>query len=101
MKYIHTGLAARSEEKADYFFINILGLEKAAPKILDKNIAQSIFGINDELVIINYKNEYIHYEILVYGEYKPPEKQISHSCIGVTGLKNIHQEMPGCRFKGC
>jgi len=53
MKIIHTGLAASSEEKADRFFIDILGLEKLMPKTLDKKLAQGIFGINDELLIIN------------------------------------------------
>jgi catechol 2,3-dioxygenase-like lactoylglutathione lyase family enzyme len=45
MKIIHTGLAASSEEKADRFFIDILGLEKSMPKILDKKLTQAIFGI--------------------------------------------------------
>jgi catechol 2,3-dioxygenase-like lactoylglutathione lyase family enzyme len=89
MKIIHTGLAASSEEKADRFFIDILGLEKLKPKILDKKMTQAIFGINKELLIVNYRGGTIHYEILVYQEYKAPEKQIAHSCIQVTDFINI------------
>ena len=89
MKIIHSGLAASSEEKADRFFIGILELEKSIPKILDKNLAQAIFGINNELLIIHYQGGTVHYEILVYQDYKAPEKQIAHSCIQVTDLIHI------------
>jgi len=97
MKIIHTGLAASSEEKADHFFIDILGLEKSVPKILDKKLAQAIFGINDELLLIHYRGGTVHYEVLVYREYKAPEKQIAHSCIQVSDLINIVNK---CRDAG-
>ena len=97
MKIIHTGIAASSEEKADRFFIDILGLEKSMPKTLDKKLAQAIFGINSELLIIHYQGENVHYEILVYKEYKAPEKQIAHSCIQVIELINFVNK---CRDAG-
>jgi len=97
MKIIHSGLAASSEEKADYFFIDILGLEKSIPKILDKKLSQAIFGINNELLIIHYQGGTVHYEILVYQKYKAPEKQIAHSCIEVPDLIHIVNK---CRDAG-
>lgn len=97
MKFIHTGLAASSEERADRFFTGILGLEKSTPKVLDKKMTHAIFGINEDLLIINYKNENIHYEILIYGEYKAGEQQIAHSCLQVTGLTDIVKK---CRNEG-
>ena len=97
MEIIHTGLAASSEEKADRFFIDILGLEKLIPKTLDKKLTQAIYGINSELLIIHYRGGTVHYEILVYQEYKAPEKQIAHSCIQVTDLVNIVNK---CRDAG-
>jgi len=81
MKIIHTGLAASSEEKADCFFIDILGLEKSEPKIIDKKLTQAIFGINHELLMIHYMGETVDFEIFVVQEYQAPEKQIAHSCI--------------------
>ncbi len=97
MKIIHSGLAASSEEKADRFFIDILGLEKSMPKTLDRKLAQAIFGINKELLIIHYRGGTAHYEILVYQEFKAPEKQIAHSCIQVTDLINFVNK---CRDAG-
>lgn len=97
MKFVHTGLGASSEENADRFFVNILALEKSAPKVLNKEITYAIFGISEELLIINYKNENVHYEILVYNEYRAPEKQIAHSCLQVKDLINIVNK---CRKTG-
>ena len=97
MKFIHTGLAASSEEKADRFYIDVLGFEKSTPKILDRSMTHAIFGIEKDLLIINYKNENVHYEILIYADYIPPEKQIAHSCIMVIDLKNLIKK---CRDAG-
>ncbi len=97
MKFVHTGLGASSEENADRFFVNILGLEKLITKVLNKEMTHTIFGISEELLIINYKNENVHYEILVYGAYKAPEKQISHSCLMLNDLENILNK---CREAG-
>ena len=97
MKFVHTGLGASTEKNADRFFVNILGLEKQIPKILNQEMTRAIFGIAEELLIINYKNENVHYEILVNKEYKTPEKQITHSCLQVKDLINIVDK---CRNSG-
>ena len=89
MKFIHIGLAASSENKADSFFVDILELEKSVPKILNKNLSQALFGINNELVIINYRDENVHYEIIIYPQYKAPDKQIAHSCIQINDLNKF------------
>jgi len=97
MKFVHTGLGASTEKNADRFFVNILGLEKQIPKILNQEMTRAIFGIAEELLIINYKNENVHYEILVYKEYKAPDNQINHSCLQVKDLINIVDK---CRNSG-
>lgn len=97
IKFVHTGLAASSEEKADRFFIDILGLEKSEPKLIDKKLTHALFGINDKLLMIHYQSGTVDYEIFVYQEYKAPEKQIAHSCIKVNDLENIVNK---CRDAG-
>ncbi len=89
MDFIHVGLAASSEENADRFYAGILGLEKSPPKTLDRNLARNIFGIDDELLILNYRDKNVHYEILVWTDYRAFEKQIAHTCIRIAGLKDI------------
>jgi catechol 2,3-dioxygenase-like lactoylglutathione lyase family enzyme len=89
IKFVHTGLAASSEEKADRFFIDILGLEKSEPKIIDKKLVHALFGIDAELLMVHYRSTSVDYEIFVYGEHKVSEKQIAHSCIKVNDLEKI------------
>ena len=89
IKFVHTGLAASSEKKADRFFIDILGLEKSEPKIIDKKLSHALFGIDAELLVIHYRSEALDYEVFIHQAYKAPEKQIAHSCIKVNDLKTI------------
>ena len=97
MEHLHTGLAASSEEKADRFFVDIIGLTKSEPKIVDKRLARAIFGIYHDLLMIHYKDITVDYEIFVYERFKAPEKQIVHSCLKVTGIKKIVER---CRNAG-
>lgn len=89
MEFIHAGLPASSEEKSDRFYVDILGLEKSIPKTLDKKLSGELFGIDKELLIIRYRGGNADFEVLVYPEYKAREKEITHSCIKVDGLKNF------------
>lgn len=99
MDFIHAGLAASSEEKADRFYGGILGLEKSPPKTLAKDLSRNIFGIDQELPVLNYRAENVHYEILVYKDYRAPEKQITHTCIRVAGLKDIVDKCSGAGLR--
>lgn len=89
METIHTGLGASSEDKADRFYVDILGLKKSEPKILDKTLCQSLFGINEKLLMIHYRGENVHYEIFVYQEYMAPRNQVAHSCLKITDSTKI------------
>ncbi len=89
MKYIHTGLAASSEERADRFFVAILGLKKSEPRIINMNLAKALFGIHSELKMIHYQGGTVDFEIFVYKKYTAPEKQIAHSCIKVADVTKI------------
>lgn len=97
MKHIHTGLAVSKEEKADRFFIDILGLEKSEPKTVDKKLAHAIFGIDHELRMIHYRSGSVDYEVFVNQGYEVREKQVTHSCIQVTDLSIL---VTKCRDAG-
>jgi catechol 2,3-dioxygenase-like lactoylglutathione lyase family enzyme len=97
MKYIHTGLAASSEKNADRFYTGILGLTKSEQKIIDKKLIQAIFAIDSELVMMNYQNQTVHYEIFIQHGYSAPKKQLAHSCIKVSDLAGIVKK---CRNEG-
>lgn len=97
MEIIHTGLGASSEEKADRFFVDILGLEKSGPKTLDKKLGQAIFGIDADLQMLNYRGGNAHFEIFVVQGYNAPQNQVAHSCLKVVDLASTIDK---CRAAG-
>jgi len=79
----HTALVCRSENNADRFYKELLGLEKAAPKILPADLSQAIFGVDSELTIINYTGDDMHFEIFIAANPQDNVPKIEHTCIEV------------------
>ena len=65
MTTVHVGLACSSEELADRFYRDLLGLQKAEPKTLPQSLSSAIFGIAADLKIINYSGAAAHFEIFI------------------------------------
>jgi len=86
MRIVHVGLGASSERNADLFFRELLGLAKAAPVSLSAGLCRSIFAIDRELRIINYKAEGIHLEVFIDPSYRAPEPTVLHACFEVDDL---------------
>ena len=61
----HTALTSSSEEKADTFFADLLGLTKSEPKSRPLGLSRAIFNVDSELVMINYQDENTHFEIII------------------------------------
>jgi len=86
MDLLHVALAASSEEAADSFYAELLGLEKAAPKQLPAAIGRALFGIDRELTIINYTGQGARFEVFVCPEALPQPRRVEHACIAVDDL---------------
>ncbi len=95
MNLLHVGLTCSSEEKADAFYADLLGLEKLAPKILPAEIAGAIFGIASELKVMNYISESTHFEIFIFSIHKNHPVQIEHICLEVEKLEEFLQKCRG------
>jgi len=81
--FIHTALVCSSEENADTFYKELLGLEKAEPKTLPADLSQAIFGIGANLTIINYTGDGIHFEVFIVDNQTGSKTKIEHTCIEV------------------
>lgn len=90
----HVALTCSSEKNSDRFFKNLLGLEKLEPKILAKSLSKSIFNVDAELLMINYRGKDIHFEIFITADSKSSNKQIAHVCIEIDDL---HTFLKKCR----
>jgi catechol 2,3-dioxygenase-like lactoylglutathione lyase family enzyme len=87
MDLLHVALAASSEDVADAFYVDVLGLEKAEPKLLAAEISRALFGIDRELTILNYTGEAAHFEVFVGPV--APTRRVEHACIAVADLPEL------------
>jgi len=86
------GLVSGSERNADKFFEELLGLKKAEPKTLPAALSQALFDVNSDLIVINYLNDYAHFEIFISGAYKSSRRPIQHVCLEVDDLPSFLQK---------
>jgi len=92
MKLRHVALTCASEDKADKLFVELLGLRKSEPKRLLPALADAIFGIGAEFLIINYLNDHIHFEVFIDGRQLNPASRLDHVCLEVEDLEAFLQK---------
>jgi catechol 2,3-dioxygenase-like lactoylglutathione lyase family enzyme len=92
MNVKHVGLVSGSEKNADKFFGELLGLKKAEPKTLPAALSQALFDVNSDLIVINYQNDQVHFEIFISGAYKSSQRPIQHVCLEVDDLPSFLQK---------
>ncbi|MEK6794748.1 MAG: hypothetical protein AABZ39_08235 [Spirochaetota bacterium] len=88
MTLAHVGIVCSSEANADRFYRDLLGLAKADPKTLHRDLSKAIFSIDEELKIIHYTGNGALFEVFIYdrmGAHKP----IEHICLEVEGLADL------------
>jgi len=83
----HVALTSSSEKKSDKFYQTLLGLQKSEPKTLPLTLSKAIFDINSELKIINYLDEYLHFEIFLTSYTINNVRKIAHVCLEVDDLE--------------
>ncbi|UCD79521.1 MAG: VOC family protein [Desulfobacterales bacterium] len=85
----HVGLACSTEDNADKFYRDLLGLNKSEPKTLPSDLSRAIFNVDAELQIIDYMEEKVHFEIFITGLVGNPSRQIAHQCLEVDALSDF------------
>jgi len=82
----HAGLACGTEDNADKFYRDLLGLHKSESKKLPSDLSKAIFNIDADLQMINYMDEYVHFEIFVANQPSAARRPIDHLCLEVDDL---------------
>jgi len=85
----HTALVCHSEDHADRFYQDLLGLEKAEPWPLPTPLARAIFGVDAELTIINYTGAGMHFEIFIDPGHRADTGGIEHTCLEVASSRDF------------
>ena len=92
MNVKHVGLVSGSEENADKFFGELLGLTKAEPKTLPAALSQALFGMNSDLKVINFLNDHAHFEIFISDASSRSQRPIQHVCLEVDDMPSFLQK---------
>ena len=85
----HAGLTCSTEDNADKFYRDLLGLNKSEPKTLPADLSLAIFNLDAELKMINYMNEHTHFEIFIAKHISTIQRQIEHLCLEVDDLRDF------------
>ncbi len=86
MRLKHVGLTCSTEDNADKFYQDLLGLNKSEPKTLPSDLSKAIFNLDAELPIINYMDRNVYFEIFITSENKSNNLKIEHLCLEVDDL---------------
>ena len=83
MRFRHIALTCSSEETADRFYRDLLGLKKTETKTLPAELSRAIFNLDAQIKIINYLEENVHFEIFITGRIDKSSIQIAHTCLEI------------------
>jgi catechol 2,3-dioxygenase-like lactoylglutathione lyase family enzyme len=86
MRTVHVGLAASSEENADRFFRDLLGLKKEEPKTISQQVSKAVFGIAEDLRVVNYTGNGSHFEVFIHGTGVRKNGAAEHVCVEIDEL---------------
>jgi catechol 2,3-dioxygenase-like lactoylglutathione lyase family enzyme len=86
MKVRHIGLVCSSEDNADHFFGEVLGLRKSETRPLPRALAQAAFEVDLESMLVNYLGEEVHFEVIIDPRREPKRKPIEHVALEVDDL---------------
>ncbi len=89
MNLLHIGLPTRSEENADRFFVELLGMQKTRRSALPADLAHALYGFSQDCEIVHYESESVIFEIFVTGWGEAPERKLSHTCIEVADRAEV------------
>jgi catechol 2,3-dioxygenase-like lactoylglutathione lyase family enzyme len=82
-------LVCSSQKKSDRFYKDLLGLETSEPRNLPISLSKAIFNVDAPLIMINYRNETVHFEIFITGNSKRGVNPIAHVCIEIDNLETF------------
>ncbi|NQU40936.1 MAG: hypothetical protein HQ523_13375 [Lentisphaerae bacterium] len=96
MNWVHMGLACRLEANADRFFVGLLGLTKSEVKTLPATVSDGLFGVAEDLPMINYVGERVHFEVFIDAKRERSNDSIIHACLMVEDRDNFLSRCDDC-----
>ena len=86
MRLRHVALVCRSEENADRFFVEVLGLKKGETRPLTRELALAVFEVDFESKMAYYSNENVQFEVFIIPHHQVQASPIAHVSLGVDDM---------------
>jgi hypothetical protein len=81
IKVDHIAVGYNSEEEADIFFIDLLGLSKIRMKSVPPDLMEKFFGLEQEQKFIVYGNDDSNFEVFITNDMSKANDIFTHSCL--------------------
>jgi len=89
MKLKHVGLVYRSEENADRFLRDVLGLKKSEPKTISRELSKAIFDKDREMTMVNYTDDSLQFEVFIDSRHPGKTRPVEHVCLEVEDMRDF------------
>ena len=100
MRIGHIALVSSSEEKANRFYREGLGLKELRSTVLPASLSKSLFGIEREFKVIDFGNEQIKFEVFIVNhEGVLPLRKLDHICLEVEDREAVLKKCKGMGFE--
>ena len=81
MKIEHVAIGYNSEEEADKFFSDLLGLKKIRSKSVSEDLMQSFFGVKKKSKFVIYGDKDSSFEVFITNDDSKAHDIYSHFCL--------------------
>ena len=81
MKIEHVAIGYNSEDEADKFFIDLLGLKKIRSKSVSEDLMQSFFGVKKESKLVIYGDKDSSFEVFITNDDSKAHDIYTHFCL--------------------
>jgi catechol 2,3-dioxygenase-like lactoylglutathione lyase family enzyme len=98
MKLEHIAVASNSEEDADRFFIDLLGMKKMRSLTISADLTKQFFGINKEQKIIRYSSQNLEMEVFITNDTSKVRDRFTHFCISTENCENLTNKASSMGF---
>ncbi len=83
MKIDHVAVGSNSEQDADKFFIELLGLKKTRSFTVSADLMEKFFGVKNEQLIVRYGNSSLSFEVFITNNTEKARDNFTHPCLSI------------------
>jgi len=83
MKIDHVAVGSNSEQDADKFFIELLGLQKTRSFTVSADLMEKFFSVKNEQLIIRYGGGTLNFEVFITNNNEKAKDIFTHPCLSI------------------